>query len=99
MQKKKWYSNDMIRYANLLERHGRLTDTIRLLSTPEMSELPGTVTAVRELRMELVEMEVPQARTLKTEDLYAADEDCYHISNPWNWSGVKCMMCTGWYCA
>jgi hypothetical protein len=32
------------------------------------------------------------------EVLYDADEDCDHIVDPNNWSGIKCLNCTGWFC-
>jgi hypothetical protein len=31
-------------------------------------------------------------------ELWDADPNCKHVYDPYNWSGIKCKNCNGWYC-
>jgi len=33
-----------------------------------------------------------------SEMLWSADPNCEHVYDPYNYSGIKCKKCNGWYC-
>ena len=35
---------------------------------------------------------------LRSCHLYNADPDCEHVNDPWNYSGIQCKKCSGWFC-
>ena len=91
-----------IRYANQLERWGKINDYINLLKTEsDKNRLPTFLIegVLIELQKYADSIKPPSTlRGIDDERLYGASATCYHIVDPWEWNGLHCLWCSGWFC-
>lgn len=93
LEKPKWSHQ---RYIELVKKHERSLEALAWIEA--QPESPGRAVALKVVKRHVKDMRPPTLTPLTEEKLYSASDDCPHVADPWNYSGVQCLYCTGWFC-